>query len=136
MSQLTLLASTAVMGVLLIGTVLAVSRQDWKRVLPDGGQPANSGVSLDTGNPAVWSVAFLLLVAATLGGTLLLVTDTIPVAVAAGIIALPIPMYIVWGAYDAARQRGLHQPAALAAAAWMAGMLFTVGVVLRLLEIV
>jgi len=140
MVEFNFLTSTAVMGVILVVTVLVIAGRSRLRTAPEGGQPPNRRLRTLANSPAGWSVGFLLLVGIALGGTVLYITNTVvPTIVSAlliGLLTLSVLGYLLWGVYDAARHRGLHAPAGIAAAAWMAGMLFVLGVVLRLLEFV
>lgn len=145
MGQLSYLASTLVIGAVLVAIGVAVSARRQRRgtVSTDGGQPTAGRMQRVAGDPLVWSLAFFLLVAAGVGGTLLIVTGmTLPVVpssfgtILLGLLALAVLVYCCWGFYHAARHRGLHKPAALAVAAWTAGILFVLVIVLKLLEIV
>ncbi|MFD1588038.1 hypothetical protein ACFR9U_13710 [Halorientalis brevis] len=145
MGQLSFAASGLVMGGLLVAIgVTATRRRGTDRpVRTDGGQPATGRMQRVAGDPLVWSLAFLLLVAAGVGGTLLVVTGmALPIVpsgfgtLLVGLLAGAVLVYLCWGFYHAARYRGLHRPAALAVAAWVAGLLFVLGIVFRLLEIV
>lgn len=139
------ITSALVMGGLLvvIGVAMATRRRHDRSVRTDGGQPAVGRMQRAAGDPLVWSLAFVLLAAAGVGGTLLIVTGvTLPVvppgfgSLLVGISAAAVLVYLCWGCYHASRYRGLHKPAALAVAAWVAGSLFVLAIVLRLMELV
>ena len=141
MAQFTSLASALAMGVGLAAIAVVWSRRR-ERPAPDGGEPVTGRLHRVAGDPVVWSLAFLLLVAAGVGGTLLIVTGVslpgTPPGMGAtllGLLAGAVLAYLCWGFYHTSRHRGLHRPAAIAVAAWVAGTMFVLGVVLRLLEV-
>ncbi|WP_247005756.1 hypothetical protein [Halorientalis litorea] len=143
MVQSTLLASTLLMGLLLAATVVAVRSFGPRRThaVPATNEGAAT-LRRVAGSPVAWTVTFLALSAVGVAGVLLFVTGgsllpSVPglglwlVGVLAGVVLL----YLVWGVYHAVRYRGLHRPAALAAAAWMVGMLVVAVVSLRLRDV-
>lgn len=146
MVQLSYLAGTVIMGALVVAIGLSVSSRSQQRdraERSEGGESALAWLRQAADNPAVWSLGFFLLVAVSVGGTLLFATGmTIPGVPSSlgvllvGVFVGAVLAYLCWGVYYSARHRGLHTPAALAAALWMVGLLFVSGIVLRLLEII
>jgi hypothetical protein len=143
MVDVTLLASTALMGALLVGTAVVLASRGSPRsyAVPVGGDRSlGASVGRAAESPTTWVVAFLAVTGAALAGTVLYITETsLPAGVGIallGTVAGGVVVYFAWGFYHATRHRGLQTPAALAAAAWAFGMLFLLVVVLRLLEMV
>lgn len=143
MVQFSLLASTLLMGVVLVVAVVAVRTAGTRRThaVTDSGELATTVEGIAR-SPTTWTVAFLALSAIGVGGALLFVTGASPVPSIpglglwlVGVLVGVVLSYLVWGVYHAVRYRGLHRPAALAAAAWTVGMLVVALVSLRLLDL-
>jgi len=143
MAQVTLLASSVVLGLLVVAVVVLTSRWRSRGYAYDGG-PETEGSLLEraASNETVWIVAFLALVGIALGGAVFYVSGTsVPVPggaglLLAGLLGTIVLAYFFWGVYHSSRYKGLHRPAALAVTAWMIGMAVVGLVVLRLVGVV
>jgi hypothetical protein len=142
MAQVTLLASSVVLGMLVVGIVLLTARWRTRGYVPDGGAEAE-GTLLEraASNETVWIVAFLALVGVALGGAVFYVSGaSVPIPGGAGLLLAALLgtivfAYFFWGVYHSSRYKGLHRPAALAVTAWMVGMAVVGLVVLRLVGV-
>jgi hypothetical protein len=144
--QVSILASSVLMGAVLLGLGVALATYGpRRRAVPAiaGSTPSPGAVRRVASSPTAWMAGFLLLVAATAGGALLFLTNPGVVAIPGGAVtllfgsfALAVACYFVWGVYHNSRYRGLHPPAAAAAAVSMAGMLLIGLIVLALLELI
>ncbi|MBP1923913.1 hypothetical protein J2751_002960 [Halorubrum alkaliphilum] len=146
MVSLTLL-STALMGLLVVGTFLAVARIGGQRVPPGADEPVDSYAAM-TGRlaeiartPAVWSIAF---VAITLGVGALVVlavgdfglvpelSDTL-LGVVYAIVGLLLTAFVFLGTYFGTRGRGLGNAHGVAAGSFAAGLVFLLLITIQLL---
>lgn len=126
MASAALLVSTAVMGVLLVGAALAVSRLQ-KR---DDYQPS---FGVDSDGPFVESDAFafgLAAVVVAVVGAAVALDDPglVFLVVAPGLLVA----YFAWGVYAVARGRGFPRAHAVGLSTWVFGVLLVFGVALQL----
>lgn len=142
MSSSAYVASTLVMGFVLVALAVALARGwNWREYVVGNGErdPAEMLRSAAS-NPTVWVLAFLLFSLVAGGGAILFVSgSSIPPALRQGavlaIIALTAVLtfgYIFWGTYQSTRYRGLDNAEATLAALMACGMLFIVTVVVKL----
>jgi len=145
MVSLTLL-STALMGLLVAATFLAVARIGTKRTAPgaDGSTDTYAAVVGATRDviqkPVVWAIAFVAIAVGVGGVAVLAVGDfglseglsgsLLGVAYAA--VGLLVAGFVFLGAYFSARGRGLGNAHGVAAGSFAAGFVFLVLVVVQL----
>ncbi len=137
MVDLANVASTVLMGLLLIGVVVAVIRgRDWYDYSPTPGDGDLGEALLALARrPVTWMVTFFVLVAGFGAATVLLVTDA----------SLPGGSGLIWagfgvvlggfaflGAYSAARTRGRPNAQAVAEGAFLVGLLLVAVIAARL----
>jgi len=143
MVQVSLVASTVLMGVILLAVAVALATYGPRRkhAVTTGGASASGTARRVAESPAAWIGVFLLLTAVATAGAILFVVEPAvsvpggPMALL-GVIIVAVLGYLVWGTYQSSRYRGLHRPAALAVAAWAVGTLVLIAVALRLMEII
>lgn len=139
MAQVTLLASSVLLGLFVVAIVVLSARWQSRGYAYDGGT-ATDATSLEraASNETVWIVAFLALVGVALAGAVFFVSDwALPIPGSAGLwlaglLGTAVFAYFFWGVYHSSRYKGLHRPAALAVTAWMVGLSVVVLVALRL----
>lgn len=143
------LTSTAVMGVVVLAVVAWMVRsRGWYHYSPSvtaGGWSAgvDRGSRLErldrlSERPAVWAVAFVVLVLGFVGGIVAFISGSVEtsamagaaIAAGAGLLLLA---YLLFGVYLAATQRGHPRSLAVAESAVVAGALFLVAIVARLM---
>lgn len=139
MAQFSLLASTLLMGALVVAAALGIRAVGQQRthVGATVGQPAGA-MQRVAGSPIAWTVGFLVLVVAGLGSALLYATGTsvapaVPQMWLVGVLVGVVVLYLLWGVYHSARYRGFQPPAAIATAAWLVGTLVVAVITLQLL---
>lgn len=149
MAALTYLASTVLMGLVLLAVAAAVvSGRHWRGYRPTlGGEKGRFAFLSDLArSTTVWILAFLaagLLVGGgavlALGGSLV-GTGEIPPgvqqtggALVLGLAGVSIFLYLFYGSYRVARSHGLQRAAAVMVGSWALGLLAVVGVALKLL---
>jgi hypothetical protein len=146
MVSLTLL-STALMGLLVAATFLAVARIGTRRTAPEADGSADRyaaavGAVRDViQTPVVWSVAFIVIAVGVGGVALLAVGDFgLPeglsgslLGVAYAAVALLVTSFVFLGAYFGARGRGLGNAHGVAAGSFAAGLVFLVLIAVQLL---
>ena len=146
MVSLTLL-STALMGLLVIGTFAAVARIGSKRTAPGTDDAVDRYTAVTHAlrdlarTPAVWSIAFVVL-ALGVGGLAVLAVGNFDLveglsgslfAVVYGVVGLLLVGFVFAGAYFGARGRGLGNAHGIAAGSFAAGLAFLVLVVGQLI---
>lgn len=145
MAQVTQLAGSVVLGILVVAIVILTARWRTRGYAPDSGTERETEGSLlgrAASNETVWIVAFLALVGVALGGAVLYVSGaSVPIPGGAGLVLAAllgtiVLAYLFWGVYHSSRYKGLHRPAALAVTAWTVGMAVVALVVLRLVGVV
>ena len=147
MVSLTLL-STALMGLLVVATFVAVAQIGAKRVVPgrDGSTDTYTAITASlrdiSRKPVVWAVGFIVVAVGVTGVIILAVGDFgLPEAlsgtllgVAYAAVALLLTSFVFLGAYFAARGRGLGNAHGVAAGSFAAGLVFLVLIAVQLLE--
>lgn len=139
------LVSTLLMGLFLVAVVAFVGYAERREVERPGSSARTGAVLLSwvRASPMAWIAGFLLLVLAVGGTTLLFVGGLLPDPsagttqlaglVLAGLLALALLVYLVWGAYSTARARGYPRSGAAAVGVWMFGLLFVAVITAQLL---
>jgi len=145
MVSLTLL-STALMGLLVVGTFVAVAQIGAKRTAPGAGSisryDAITGTLSEVAQkPITWAISFLLITVG-IGAVALLAVGSfgVPEGLSGSLltlvyaaVALLIAGFVFFGAYFGARGRGLGNAHGVAAGSFAAGLLFLVLIVAQLL---
>ncbi|ESS04851.1 MAG: hypothetical protein A07HR67_00199 [uncultured archaeon A07HR67] len=146
MVSLTLL-STAVMGLLVVATFVAVARIGGQRVAPSADEPddryaaVTETLSEIVRTPAVWSVAFVA-IALGVGSVVILAvgnfgfTEAVSgslLSVAYAAVGLLVTGFVFLGTYFSARGRGLGNAHGVAAGSFAAGLVFLVLIAVQLL---
>lgn len=137
------LVSTLLMGVFLVAVVVFIHRIDRRAYTPQR-EAAGSRVSaVVTGirdSPTTWilvflAVTFLAAAVAVIGaaGGVSIVSVDSPVLVFAGLLGILLIVYVLWGAYLTAKSHGIGNAGAVAISAWVAGLLFAVTIVAKLM---
>jgi hypothetical protein len=142
MALSTYLASTLMMGFVLVALAVALARgRNWREYAMGNTRRDPSEVFRTVAsNPTVWVLAFVLFSLVAGGGAIIFVSgSSIPAPVRQGaflaIVALTAILsvgYIFWGTYQSTRYRGLDNAEATLAALWACGLLFVVTVVVKL----
>ncbi|WP_418282702.1 hypothetical protein [Halorubrum sp. DTA98] len=146
MVSLTLL-STALMGLLVVATFVAVARIGGRRGPPDseesvdGYDAATNRLSELARTPAVWSITFVVVTVGVGVATVLAVgsfglpegTSSIFLTVVYAAMGLLLTGFVFLGAYFGARGRGLGNAHGIAAGSFAAGLAFLVLVTAQLL---
>lgn len=138
------LVSTLLMGLFLVAVVAFVGYAERREVeRPASSTRPGAVLSWMRESPMAWIAGFLLLVLAVGGTTLLFVGGLLPDLSAgatqlaglalAGLLALALLVYFVWGAYSTARARGYPRSGAVAVGVWMFGLLFVAVIAAQLL---
>lgn len=137
------------MGLLVVGVFLAVGRYGARRARPGrviAAEPAEGIEALVarlrslSRNPTVWTVAFIVLAVGLGVGAIAAVGDVgLPdwvsgalFSLVAGVVGLMLVAYIFYGAYAAARSRGLGNAHGVAAGLGALGLAFLLVIVLQL----
>ena len=146
MVSLTLL-STALMGLLVVGTFLAIARIGGRRVPPGSDEPVDRYAVMTerfgeiARTPAVWSITFIVI---TLGVGALAVlavgdfglveglSDTLLGATYAAV-GLLLTAFVFFGVYFGTRGRGLGNAHGVAAGSFAAGLVFLLLITVQLL---
>lgn len=142
MAAITYLASMALMALflLVIAGAVAVGR-DWQSYTPTFHSDGRSRLSEAAESETVWVVAFIVGALVVGGGATLLASgDSFDPAIAqAGGIAVGIALalafvfYVFYGAYRAAKARGLQKAAAVMAGSWVLGSVLIAVIAVKLL---
>ncbi|WP_080506035.1 hypothetical protein [Halorubrum sp. BV1] len=145
MVSLTLL-STALMGLLVVATFLAVARIGAQRTAPGAGEQDRYAAVTEAlkevaGTPVVWAVGFLAIAVGVGAVTLLAVGSFgVPEALAGTLLSLVyaavgllLAGFVFLGAYFTARGRGLGNAHGVAAGSFATGLVFLVVIVVQLL---
>lgn len=136
MADLANLASTVVMGLLLIGVVVAVVRgRDWYDYEPTEAPDLGETLLSVARHPATWMVAFFALVGGFGAATVMLVTDaSLPGGTALIWVGFGIVLggFAFLGAYSSARMRGRPNAQAVAEGAFLLGFLVLAVIAARL----
>ncbi|MES3160376.1 MAG: hypothetical protein PPP55_02255 [Halorubrum sp.] len=146
MVSLTIL-STAVMGLLVVGTFVAIARIGGRRSPPGSDESTDryaemvEGVSEIARTPAVWAVSFVVM-AVGVGALAVLavgdfglgegVADTL-LGVTYAAVGLLLTGFVFLGAYFGARGRGLGNAHGIAAGSFAAGLVFLLLITVQLL---
>ncbi|MUW14439.1 hypothetical protein GJ633_06985 [Halorubrum sp. CBA1125] len=140
------LVSTVLMGLLVVGTFLAVARIGTQRSAPGrDGPPDRYAAIVEAGRnvaqePTVWAVAFIVITVGLGAVTLLAVgnfglPEGLPntlLTVVFAVVALLVVGFIFLGAYFGARGRGLGNAHGVAAGSFAVGLAFLVLIVAQL----
>lgn len=140
MAEPAYLASTLVMGLLAVGVVVLVVRgRRWQHYTPRAayamdagdGRP-RSGLARVAGATGTWTVAYLLLALGFLAGAVVTLSGTLSgSALIVGLMAA-IVVYLVGGTYVAMRGNGRPSAQAAAGSAVVLGLLFVLGISVKL----
>lgn len=143
MAELSYLVSTALMGLFLVAVVAFVrisERREYVRSSEVSSAPDLA--SRLQNSVGVWIAVFLLLTFAVGGGAVLYVRGDLPAGAAqaggaalAAVLAVSLVAYFGWGGYYIARSRGLGNAQAVAAGAWLLGMLFVAVIAVQLVVV-
>jgi hypothetical protein len=130
MALSTYLASTLMMGFVLVALAVALARgRNWREYAMGNTRRDPSEVFRTVAsNPTVWVLAFVLFSLVAGGGAIIFVSGSSILALTA-ILSVG---YIFWGTYQSTRYRGLDNAEATLAALWACGLLFVVTVVVKL----
>lgn len=137
MAPLGYIGSALVMGLVLLGTFLALARVT-ERPVPFARQESGGLWDAMTG-PTGWILGFVLLVALAIGGGVAFVggvggvdegtaTLSLIALLLAGLFG-----YVLLGTYHMARSRGLPSSHAAGASLWAAGSVLLLGIVVKLI---
>jgi len=139
MAQVTLLASSVLLGLFVVALVVLSGRWRSRGYAYDGGtETGGRSLAGAASSETAWIVAFLALVGVALSGAVFYVSDwSFPIPGSAGLwlaglLGTIVLAYLFWGVYHSSRYKGLHRPAALAVTAWMVGLAVVALVTLRL----
>jgi hypothetical protein len=137
MANVANVASTVLMGLLLVGVVVAILRsRDWYDYSPTEGE-GGIGETLDAiaRNPTTWMVSLFVLLL-LFGGTAVLFVSgaSLPggVMLIGGAFAVVVAGYVFLGAYSAARSRGRPNSQAVAEGAMLLLLLVAAAIAVRL----
>lgn len=135
------LASTAVMGLLVVGVVVFMLRaRRWEHYTPTvayqdidagSGTPA-AGVSRLAGEESTWTVAYVLLVVGFMLGAMVYASGAITGMAMMGALGAIIALYLVAGVYFAMVEHGRTSAEAVAGSAVTTGFLFVLAITLLL----
>lgn len=141
MAETGYLVSTVVMGLLGLGVLVFVLRgRRWHHYAPTDAyatlrageaRPA-SQVSRFAGSTGTWILLYVLLVLGFLGGTVLYSGGGISGTIVIGALGVVIVAFVLIGVYAAMRENGRSYAQAAGTAAVIAGMLFALAIVLKL----
>jgi len=134
------LASTLVMGLLAIGVVVLVVRaRRWRHYTPTaaysmdaGGGLPKSGLARVAGATSTWTAAYVLLVLGVLAGAIVALSGVVSeTGVIVGLV-VGVVVYLVGGVYLAMRGNGRPSAQAAAGSAVTLGLLFVLGIAVKL----
>ncbi|MFB6088114.1 MAG: hypothetical protein ABEJ85_06295 [Haloarculaceae archaeon] len=137
------LASTVVMGLLIVGIVVLMRERPWHRYSPQaaygqlraGGDRPTSALHRLAARPGVWTVAFVLLALGLMAGTTVYVSGSGPAlsgpVLIAGLAGLVV-LYLVGSIYFVLREHGRPTAQAVGASVVTLGVLFVLGIALKL----
>jgi len=137
MANLSNVASTVLMGLLLVGVVVAVLRsRDWYDYSPTD-EESGVGETLErlARSETVWMASFLVLVLLFGGAAVLFVSGgSVPggVTLIGGAFAVVVTGYVYLGAYSSARSRGRPTSQAVAEATMLVLLLVAAAIAVRL----
>ena len=135
------LASTAVMGLLVVGVVVFMLRaRRWEHYTPDvayqnvdaGGSSPATGLSRLAGEESTWTVAYVVLVLGFMLGAMVYASGAITGMAMMGALGAIIALYLVAGIYFAMVEHGRPSAQAVAGSAVATGMLSVVAITLLL----
>lgn len=127
------LASTAITGVLLLAVVVYVARHyPWRQWVA---QPSfGAAEESDQGAPVAALLLGALVVVALGTGVGVGVTGSVGLPGAfTGFFGGLLALYVTWGSYHICRSRGLHYGQAVGVGVWLLGLVFLLGIVVKLL---
>jgi len=143
MAESIYLASTLIMGLLIVGVVaLALRARRWEHYTPQvaygdlnagGGRP-RSAIGRVVATPSVWTATYILLAVVFLGGVIVAAGGGVSMAGPAvmGALGAVLAGYVIGGVYVALRQHGRPTAQAVGGAAVALGGLFLIGLTLQL----
>lgn len=136
----TVLVGSALFGLLLVGIAAYLSGHEWRHYSPilapaDGPSPFQRAL----GSPAVWTVAFLaavvgfgLAVVAVVSGDIAAPTRQVAGLLLASGTGVGLTLYLFYGTFVSARNRGLASSQAAALGSWVVGLLLIAAIVFKL----
>jgi hypothetical protein len=137
-----ILVGSVLFGVAVVAIVAYVSGQGWRHYTPSGRFRRVDGPSAfrrALGDPAVWTLAFVLGVVAAGAATVTFVSGGIPDALQqnAGLFlavgaAVVLTAYLFYGTFVSARNRGLKNSQAAALGSWSVALLALAAIVFKL----
>lgn len=139
----TVLVGSLLFGLLLVGTAAYLSGRGWRRYAPlVDRSDERSALGRALASPAAWALAFVGVAVAAGVGVIAVVGGEIPAGtqrlagllLAAGT-AVAITLYLFYGTFVSARDRGLKSSQAAALGSWAVGLLFIVVVVVKLMGV-
>jgi hypothetical protein len=150
MATIGFIASTVVMGLLVVGVAALLARgRSWRRraamstagAFTTGGSGESNVVSRAAESPTAWMASFLLLALAFGGGAVLFASGaSLPAGsqatvglVLAAVAAVIVGFFFTHGLYRSAKGWGLPTSGAVAVSAWGLGVLVVVVVAVKLL---
>lgn len=135
------LVSTLLMGVFLVAVLVFIHRIDRRAYAPPREVSGSRLAGLVTGirdSQVTWILVFLAVtflagaVAVIGAGGAAMVSIGSPVLVFAALLGIMLVVYVLWGAYLMAKSHGIGNAGAVAVSAWLAGLLFAVAIVAKL----
>lgn len=138
MAEIPDVASTVLMGLLLVAVAVALAYgRDWRSYPFGGDDDAFTTVSKAAASPTIWIVTFFLLVLGFGGTTLLYVTSTgatqeLALVVLGALIGIALAFFLFMGVYRSVRSRGRSTAEAVGAGAWALGFALVAVIVLKL----
>ena len=141
MANAAYLVSTLVMGLLALGVVVLVVRgRHWQHYTPRaayamdiaGGGP-RSGLARVAGATSTWTLAYVLLVVGFLAGAIVMLSGAVSGPAVIGSLLAVIVLYLVGGVYLAMRGNGRPSAQAAAGSAIILGLLFVLGISVKLI---
>ena len=140
MAEIPDVASTVLMGLLLVAVAVAVAYgREWRTYSPFGGDDdAFTTISKATASPTTWIVSFLLLVLGFGGTTLLYVTSSgttqeLALVALGALIGIALAFFLFMGVYRSVRGHGRSTAEAVGAGAWALGLLLVVAIAAKLI---
>lgn len=135
MATIVYLASALVMGVLLLGTLLALARaadQSVPFVRAESG-----GLTESLSGPTGWILGFVLLVAGAIGGAVAFVGgfgigSSVGSTALVAVLLAGLFGYVLFGTYTMARSRGLPSAHAAGVSMWAGGAVVVLGIAVKL----
>lgn len=144
MVETSLMASTVLMGLLLVVTAAVIaSGRNWRAYTPERRVETPTAGRL-VESESVWVAVFFVLVFVAGTAAVLFVggvgaSESLQRLAGIGALAVlgvALAGYLLWGVYSASRHRGFHRAAAVGMVAFVVGLLFLLLVVLTLFEVV